>query len=416
MKIAILLLALLAVAYAEQKSDHWAVLVAGSNGFWNYRHQADICHAYQIMVSHGIPEDQIITLAYDDVASSSQNPFPGKLFNQPNGKDVYAGCKIDYKGATVTPATFLNVIKGIGSGKVLKSNSNSKIFINFSDHGAPGLIAFPTQYLYAKDFHDALIYMHAHGMYKEMTIYIEACESGSMFKNILEANIGIYATTAANDVESSWGYYCSPNDMVNGKHIGSCLGDLYSINWMEDTDANNICSESLDTQFQTVLKKTTMSHVMKFGESSFVQEAVGNFQGVCDAQATVSSFLRNLKKPEEKERQEYAAVDSRDIKLDYLYNKYMRTKTTEDAIELQDEITNRTKIDMRFDYLRSAVGVQLKDHPDINDFECYKGLIDAYEAKCGKDEYDLKYFHNFVSMCDAKIEPTKMLGIINNMC
>lgn len=25
---------------------HWAVLVAGSNGFWNYRHQADICHAY----------------------------------------------------------------------------------------------------------------------------------------------------------------------------------------------------------------------------------------------------------------------------------------------------------------------------------------------------------------------------------
>ena len=27
-------------------TDHWAVLVAGSNGFWNYRHQADICHAY----------------------------------------------------------------------------------------------------------------------------------------------------------------------------------------------------------------------------------------------------------------------------------------------------------------------------------------------------------------------------------
>ena len=30
-------------------SDHWAVLVAGSNTYGNYRHQADICHAYQIM-------------------------------------------------------------------------------------------------------------------------------------------------------------------------------------------------------------------------------------------------------------------------------------------------------------------------------------------------------------------------------
>jgi len=27
-------------------SDHWAVLVAGSNTYANYRHQADIYHAY----------------------------------------------------------------------------------------------------------------------------------------------------------------------------------------------------------------------------------------------------------------------------------------------------------------------------------------------------------------------------------
>jgi len=56
----------------------------------------------------------------------------------------------------VTPANFLSVIKGdakavegIGSEKVLKSNSESKVFINFVDHGAPGLIAFPNEYLYA---------------------------------------------------------------------------------------------------------------------------------------------------------------------------------------------------------------------------------------------------------------------------
>ena len=33
-------------------------------------------------------------------------------------------------------------IKG-GNGRVLESGENDKVFINFADHGGPGLIAFP---------------------------------------------------------------------------------------------------------------------------------------------------------------------------------------------------------------------------------------------------------------------------------
>ena len=28
--------------------QNWAVLIAGSDGWYNYRHQADVCHAYQV--------------------------------------------------------------------------------------------------------------------------------------------------------------------------------------------------------------------------------------------------------------------------------------------------------------------------------------------------------------------------------
>ena len=28
--------------------QNWAVLVAGSNSWGNYRHQADVCHSYQV--------------------------------------------------------------------------------------------------------------------------------------------------------------------------------------------------------------------------------------------------------------------------------------------------------------------------------------------------------------------------------
>jgi legumain len=83
-------------------------------------------------------------------------------------------------------------------------------------------------------------------MYSEMVLYIEACESGSMFDGILANNLNIYAVTAANPSESSWGTYCYPDDQVNGQHINSCLGDLFSVNWMEDADKQDPKKESLE--------------------------------------------------------------------------------------------------------------------------------------------------------------------------
>lgn len=42
----------------------------------------------------------------------------------------------------------------------------------------------------------------------QMTMYIEACESGSLFQNMVENDLNLYITTAANANESSWGTYC----------------------------------------------------------------------------------------------------------------------------------------------------------------------------------------------------------------
>ena len=53
-------------------ADNWAVLVAGSMGWYNYRHQADVCHAYQILHQHGIPDSNIIVMMYDDLAENRE--------------------------------------------------------------------------------------------------------------------------------------------------------------------------------------------------------------------------------------------------------------------------------------------------------------------------------------------------------
>jgi len=191
-------------------------------------------------VSRGFDQNKIITFAYDDIANSTSNPFKGKVFNKPTyqnpGVDVYAGVQIDYSKGDVTPENFLSVlegnkaaVQGKGTGRVLESTRSDNVFIFFSDHGAPGLIAFPTKYLYADQLLTTFSKMN--GRYGKMVFYLETCESGSMFQK-LPTNTGIYALYAANPTESSWGCYCSPDDVIQGKHIGSCLGDLFSVNFI----------------------------------------------------------------------------------------------------------------------------------------------------------------------------------------
>ncbi len=107
---------LLAVLFTSISCVNWAVLVAGSNTYANYRHQSDVFHAYALLRKHNFSADNIITLAYDDIAKNVKNPFKGKVFNKPTyklpGEDVYSGVKIDYDGKSVTPAIFQAVLEG----------------------------------------------------------------------------------------------------------------------------------------------------------------------------------------------------------------------------------------------------------------------------------------------------------------
>eukprot|EP00057_Strongylocentrotus_purpuratus_P003411 XP_003726596.2 PREDICTED: legumain [Strongylocentrotus purpuratus] len=204
----------------DPEVKHWALLVAGSNGWYNYRHQADICHAYQILHKHGIPDEQIIVMMYDDIAYNRENPNQGVIINKPNGPNVYPGVLKDYTGDDVTPENFQALLQGEKphscnncSGKTLKSGSTDHVFVYFADHGGPDLIAFPDGELERNELMKTLKKMHKHEKFAKLVFYLEACESGSMFKGLSE-DLNIYATTAANPDESSWGFYCN-NSMDN---------------------------------------------------------------------------------------------------------------------------------------------------------------------------------------------------------
>jgi legumain len=402
---------------------NWAVVVAGSNQYYNYRHQADVCHAYQTLHSHGIPNSNIITLFYDDIANDPQNPYPGQLFNKPTdastpGVDVYKGCQKDYTGNDVTAQNFLYVItgnasavQGAGDGRVLKSGPDDNVFIFFSDHGGTGIIAFPVgPFLQATDLNAALEYMSQNKMYKKLVFYLEACESGSMFQNLLPPNINIYATSASSPDESSWGCYCPPDDMVKGVELNSCLGDLYSVNWMEDADKAGSMKESLQTQFQTVQQETTQSHVMQWGETDWTSDAVGKFEGGKGAHSVSS-------RPTPAGAQSSSRgtlVDSRDAKLHHLYYKYVRATrdqkptAAQAAKELQAEIEHRAETDKFFRSLaRTVAGVESMDMMVTQKVgspatcgPCCAEVMETIRTECGGwSDYALKYTRVPVNLC-----------------
>eukprot|EP00471_Norrisiella_sphaerica_P004768 CAMPEP_0184478016 /NCGR_PEP_ID=MMETSP0113_2-20130426/137_1 /TAXON_ID=91329 /ORGANISM="Norrisiella sphaerica, Strain BC52" /LENGTH=390 /DNA_ID=CAMNT_0026855649 /DNA_START=184 /DNA_END=1356 /DNA_ORIENTATION=+ len=381
-------------------------------------------------------------MAFDDVADSWRNPYKGKLFNKPTqrgapGVDVYKGCVIDYKKADVNPKNFLAVLKGDADyakgKKVLNSTVNDRVFVYFADHGAPGLIAFPRGELHADDLNEALQDMHKKGMYKELVFYLEACESGSMFDDDkLPSDISIYATTAANGRESSWGTYCPPHSKVNGRNLHSCLGDLYSVNWMEDADLGN-ATESLESQYEVVKKLTTRSHVQQFGELDFDSEAAEDFWGRVTATKTKSPS--NPTPNPSPLLKTVSAVDSRDATLASLYSQYTDSDTQNLTLrrrlaqELIQEIEMRQKTDEMF-YRIAEISTSkanspllrevLEEHLPPRDFDCHRRTIAGYKEMCGTNDvlndYALKYVRVLVNLCEMTGDTTSVLSAIKQAC
>ena len=57
-----LLAASLTTIQTVNAGDNWAVIIASSCGYNNYRHQADSFHAYQILIEQGFEQENIILM------------------------------------------------------------------------------------------------------------------------------------------------------------------------------------------------------------------------------------------------------------------------------------------------------------------------------------------------------------------
>jgi len=266
----------------------------------------------------------------------------------------------------------------------------------------------------------ALVTMHQKNMYGKLVFYMEACDGGSMFENQLPPNMNIYVTTAANAKEYSYATYCPPEDIINGIEFHSCLGDLYSINWMENAESAGE-TETLETQYMLV-KESTRSHVMQYGTMNFTSDAIGGYIG-----DTANNKNTITRKTESVPSDVGVTVNSRDVPLHLAYYSYVRADKSdfllrqERAAALIKEIRSRQKLDFLFHDLVTKVTRSSKmffsdAKLPVGGCECCDKVHEAMYRYCGGyDDYSLQYARVVVNLCSTS-SPNTIIRHLKSLC
>lgn len=186
--------------------DKWALLVAGSVGWENYRHQADVLSVYRMLREKGYPDDHIILIMEDDIAYHADNPCPGEIRTDMDDDNLYTGVKADYRVSELSPADVMNILSGVRTDRtpaVIGSGRQDNVLVFWSGHGTQAELCWGREFMgVRKEMVSATLEsMAREGRFRKLLFLVEACYSGSIAKEVKTP--GVLFVTAANDKETS---------------------------------------------------------------------------------------------------------------------------------------------------------------------------------------------------------------------
>ena len=194
------------------KKNLYAILIATSNGWQNYRHQADVLKTYQLLRKNGVTDDQIILIIADDLANSVFNNNKGWIRNELDGENLYKNVTIDYNLNDVTDSTLWNLLLGNQtemSPVLLESTKADNIFIFTSGHGIPGGMVWEgtnhtilTPMFWKKLFQK----MHDRGKFRQIFWANESCYSGKIGEAIQTPGVMLMTGANATETSKAWIY------------------------------------------------------------------------------------------------------------------------------------------------------------------------------------------------------------------
>ena len=345
---------LLFVIISIVQAADWAVIVSGSSGYWNYRHQAAAASAYQYFVSHGIQKKNIIVFMSTSVAQDENNPFKGELFSKPSNPPVnqMEGLEVEYSGGEVTANKVLNVLSGNAfSGKrVLHSSFLDTVYLAIFEYGAPGVITLPKDAIFGSDLQNTISVMYDKRMYKELVISIDGEGTEFLFQGMDLAAFHVKFSSPFTQQLENHNLFCPPKDVIDGRSIGSCLSTEYSfINWNYGT------------------RLPSHDGALFSNDPSAI--------------------------PKDK----WSVYDS---KFNYLLKQLLRDpKSAEVRRAIQDEDNTRSQIEK---YYRAVTYERTVSNAvtSITEWDCYKRGVKKVEKLFFWNEYTYRFFGLIINMCE----------------
>jgi glycosylphosphatidylinositol transamidase (GPIT) subunit GPI8 len=243
-------------------------LVAGSDGWDNYRHQADALAQYQRLRAGGVAADHIIVVSANDLAHNKQNPNPGGVPYSVSGPNLNRDVHVDYPLRDMTAERLMAILSGQATPetpKVIRAGPADDVFVYVAGHGNQsgvylGLgqpVPSPSgtySVLTPQLLNQTLDTMAAQHRYRRIMVAVEACEGGVLGQDLNAP--GVLLLSAANPVENS----LSAN---YDSALETWLADEFSYQlWKAEGATPNT---TLDQLYQHLYLSVAGSHVSAYG-------------------------------------------------------------------------------------------------------------------------------------------------------
>lgn len=244
--------------------ENWALLVAGSKSWNNYRHQADVLNMYQILKKNGYDDDHIVLIVADDLAHALLNTDYGTIRVRPDGENLYHDLQIDYILDDIHPADISAILNGKRSERlphVIRSDSDDNILVFWSGHGTQGQLVwsdlskgFTTEML-----EQTLNEQAANRNYRKMLWLVETCYAKSVGQAVY-GHPGILCIAAADSKETS------KADVYNTE-LGVWMSNRFTTTLTEAIQENP--EISFRDLYYKLSRNTIGSHVCVVNENRF---------------------------------------------------------------------------------------------------------------------------------------------------
>ena len=241
-----------------------AVLICGSEGWYNYRHQADLLYVYNTLKANHYSDDEIILIMRDDIAFHPKNPHQGVIKIFPDGENLYHDVVIDYRADTLSTMDIEDILLGNKSERlstVLESTDTDNVLLYWTGHGSDkGFSWLETGEKFTDEQMGATVQkMYEDKKYQSMLIFTEPCYSGSVVKAI-EGTPLVLGISAASENESSYADNFS-------NELGVWMCDRFTLNLIRIYEEHNYI-DLLET-YKKLNTSTLGSHVQVYNAENF---------------------------------------------------------------------------------------------------------------------------------------------------